>query len=145
MRFVQFARISIKTTELESSSGDRNWGGMAFAAVARRTRWPHRFVRKSTTRLCSPWTPLKSVAVGSLMVHWLDAFTSKVMPESGVWGGTRNNSFREELRYNDDAASRWPLGQTKKNARTHASSSMSTTRRIPKERSGATLWKPTRG
>lgn len=38
-----------------------------------------------SARLCKPWTPLKSVAVGSLIVHWLDALTSKVMPESGVW------------------------------------------------------------
>lgn len=47
--------------------------------------------------LCNPWTPLKSVAVGSLIVHWLDGLTSNVMPESGVWyakylqGGTRQN------------------------------------------------------
>lgn len=39
------------------------------------------------TRLCIPWYSLKSVAVGSLMVHWLDAFTSKIMPHRGVCGG----------------------------------------------------------
>lgn len=36
------------------------------------------------TRLWIPWYWLKSVAVGSLMVHWLEAFTSKSMPHRGV-------------------------------------------------------------
>ena len=41
-------------------------------------------LRRYRIYLCSPSTSLKSVAVGSLMFHWLDALTSSVKPQSGV-------------------------------------------------------------
>lgn len=55
----------------------------------------------STARLWTPLYSLKSVAVGSLIVHWLDAFTSKVMPHRGVCRGLFQGSRNDGLQHAD--------------------------------------------